>query len=123
MKEVIMKKIFNIFVSGLMLGSTVLLILIGNVEGSEYDTGKKIFDNNCQICHGIKGNGKGPAASSFSPGPVDFTNEKFWQGNVDQKITDAIENGVGVMPAFSDIDTDQIKSIIDYMSHSFKPHG
>ena len=116
-----MKKFFNLFISGLIVGST--LLFIGNAKGGEYDLGKKLFDNNCQICHGIKGDGNGPAAASFSPGPVDFTKENFWQGNVDQKITDAIKNGVGVMPAFNDIDPDQIKAIIDYMSHTFKPQG
>jgi mono/diheme cytochrome c family protein len=116
-----MEKIFRLFVSGLIAGSAVLLI--GNAEGGEYDLGKELFSNKCQICHGLNGDGNGPAAASFSPGPADFTNKKFWQGNVDQKITDAIQNGVGVMPAFVNINTDQIRAIIDYMSHTFKPQG
>jgi mono/diheme cytochrome c family protein len=116
-----MKKIFKLVVSGLIAGSAVLLI--GNAEGAESDSGKQLFDNKCQICHGVNGDGNGPAAASFSPGPADFTNKKFWQGNVEQKITNAIENGVGVMPAFTNINPDQIKAIIDYMSHNFKPRG
>ena len=116
-----MKKLLNFFVSGLMVGST--LFFIGIAKGDEDNLGKKLFDNNCQMCHGIKGDGKGPAASSFSPGPADFTREDFWQGNVDQKIADAITNGAGVMPAFSNIDPDQIKEIIDYMSQTFRPRG
>ena len=114
-----MKKFFTLFVSVLIAGST--LLFTGHAEGNEDNLGKKLFDNNCQMCHGIKGDGNGPAASSFSPGPADFTRKDFWQDNVDQKIADAIKNGVGVMPAFSKIDSDQIKAITDYMSHTFKP--
>ncbi len=91
-----------------------------NAGKTEYNQGKKLYSKNCEICHGMKGDGNGPASASFSPRPADFTSPKFWQNNVDQKITDAIENGKGVMPSF-DLKSDQIKAIIDYMSHSFKP--
>jgi mono/diheme cytochrome c family protein len=118
-KEVNMKKIFNFVVGTLIAGSTILLI--ANVQGAESDPGKELYNKNCQICHGIKGDGNGPAAASFSPSPADFTKKDFWKDNADQKITDAIENGVGDMPSFSDIKPEQIKEIIDYMSHTFKP--
>jgi mono/diheme cytochrome c family protein len=116
-----MKKIFNLVFSALIAGSTILLI--ANVQGAESDPGKELYSKNCQICHGVKGDGDGPAASSFSPGPADFTKKAFWQGNADKKITDVIENGVGIMPSFSNLKAEQIKEIIDYMEHTFKPHN
>jgi len=117
-----MNKILYIAIGILLITAALLVgtILVGISSGSEQDKGKELYDKNCEICHGIKGDGNGPAAASFSPGPRDFTDPKFWQNNVDQKITDAVENGVGVMPA-SDLNGDQIKAIIDYMSRSFKP--
>jgi mono/diheme cytochrome c family protein len=121
MKEVNMKKIFNLVVGSLIAVSTILLI--ANVQGAESDSGKELYNNSCQICHGIKGDGNGPAAASFSPGPADFTKKDFWQGNADKKITDAIENGVGNMPSFSNLKAEQIKEIIDYMEHNFKPQN
>lgn len=118
-----MKKIPIYGIGGIFFITAILLVgisWVGISSGSEENKGKELYDKNCEICHGIKGDGNGPAAASFSPGPRDFTDPKFWQNNVDQKITDAVENGVGVMPA-SDLNGDQIKAIIDYMSRSFKP--
>jgi mono/diheme cytochrome c family protein len=118
-----MKKIPVYVIGGIFLITAILLVgisWVGMSSGSEQDKGKELYDKNCEMCHGIKGDGNGPAAASFNPRPRDFTDPKFWQNNVDQEITNAIENGVGVMPA-SDLNGDQIKAIIDYMSSSFKP--
>jgi hypothetical protein len=51
--------------------------------------------------------------------PVDFTNSKFWQVDFEKKIEDTIKKGKEMMPAF-DLETDEIKVIIWYMSHTFK---
>jgi cytochrome c oxidase cbb3-type subunit 2 len=37
--------------------------------------GKEIFLQRCTGCHGLKGNGKGPAATWLSPPPADFTDK------------------------------------------------
>ncbi len=39
--------------------------------------GKKIFENNCAICHGIKGNGDGPMARQFDPSPAVLSDPKL----------------------------------------------
>jgi high-affinity iron transporter len=39
--------------------------------------GKKIFENNCSVCHGIKGNGDGPMAKQFDPSPAVLSNPKL----------------------------------------------
>jgi mono/diheme cytochrome c family protein len=101
------------------------LFLVLAVGGRPYpaaaqsDRGKGIFEDRCAICHGSDGKGNGPAASSLSPSPTDFTNPGFWQGDVNAKITDTIENGKGPMPPV-DLDSSQIKAVIDYMSQAFK---
>jgi mono/diheme cytochrome c family protein len=97
-----------------------IILWIGICAGNDEDKGKTLYTNKCEICHGAKGDGNGPAASSFSPKPKDFNDPKFWQDNPDKKITDAIENGFGAMPAF-ELNSDQIKEIIDYMSLTFRP--
>jgi len=88
-------------------------------ESAEYEPGKRLYNNRCQICHGMEGNGKRPAAASFSPRPTDFTNPAFWKDNVNKKIADSIQKGYGMMPAF-DLKPDQVNEIIRYMSHAFK---
>ena len=92
----------------------------GVSAGSEEDTGKKLYTSKCQICHGVKGDGKGSAAAYLNVQPADFTSPKFWETHDDKQISDAIVNGRGEMPAF-DLKPDNTKAITDYIVHAFKP--
>ncbi len=60
-------------------------------------TGKKLYETNCASCHGVKGEGKGPAAAALTPHPVDFAQPlKDWpntKGNP-EKVFDVISNGI-----------------------------
>ncbi len=105
------------------LVSSMLIVAVLSAAiafGDESDKGKALYDEKCMICHGANGKGDGPAAAALSPPPNDFNRSEFWnQKNVDQLITNQVKNGQGAMPAFK-LSDDEIKSIIDYMSHSFK---
>jgi mono/diheme cytochrome c family protein len=94
-------------------------ILAKSSEGNEYEKGKALYEDKCQFCHGIRGDGKGPAAEPLLGHPVDFTDSKFWQEGVEKEIEGTIENGKEMMPAFN-LEPDQIKAVIQYMSHTFK---
>jgi mono/diheme cytochrome c family protein len=116
-----MKKMIAFFAAGMVLGLGFMAWNVKGIEASEYQRGKDIYENKCQICHGVKGDGNGPAGAALSPKPVDFTSPKFWQQkNVDKLITDTVENGHGMMPSF-DLKPGEIKDIIDYLAHTFKP--
>lgn len=39
--------------------------------------GKKIFEINCSVCHGLKGDGDGPMANQFDPSPAVLSNPKL----------------------------------------------
>ena len=39
--------------------------------------GKEIYTQKCAVCHGEKGDGKGPAATGLKPKPGDFTDKKM----------------------------------------------
>jgi mono/diheme cytochrome c family protein len=113
-----MRKGFAFAIIGFLLGAA--LFSTQTAKADEYAEGKKLFGEKCQICHGVKGDGNGPAASALSPKPANFTDPKFWQGDVDKKMTETIEHGHGMMPAF-ELEPSEIKAIIDYVSHTFKP--
>jgi mono/diheme cytochrome c family protein len=113
-----MKKILVWVPAGMLSGPG--LLLAKSAGGGEYDKGKRLYGDKCQLCHGKKGDGKGPAAASLNPRPTDFTRPEFWeQSTVEKIITDTIREGHGPMPAF-ELKPDEIKAIIDYMSHTFK---
>jgi len=103
--------------AGMFLGAA--LFLTKTAKADEYAQGKKLYSDKCQICHGVKGDGNGPAGVTLSPHPADFSTPSFWQGDVDKKIADTVRNGHGPMPAFN-LKPDEIKAIIEYMSHTFK---
>ena len=109
----------KLFVSGL-IGMFAILLLwsAGGARGSEYDRGKNLYEQKCQICHGANGRGDGPAAAALSPSPANFTDPQFWQNSTGKKIEDTVRNGKGAMPAFS-LNEDEIKALMDYMGHAF----
>ena len=112
-----MKKFFPLIIGGILLG------IAGNqgdcLAASEYDQGENVFKTKCIFCHGETGMGNGPAASSFGHPPANLTADKFWKGNAEKKITDAVTKGYGSMPMM-ELGPDQIKGLIFYMSHTFK---
>ncbi len=112
-----MKRILGCAIVALFLGAAPLLAK--SSKGNEYDKGETLYKNKCQFCHGIRGDGKGPAAEPLLGHPVDFTNSKFWQGDGEKNIEDTIKNGKEMMPAFN-LEPGEIKAIISYMSHTFK---
>lgn len=89
------------------------------VWGSDYELGKKIYEEKCLFCHGSNGNGNGPAAPSLSTKPADFNHPTFWQQYDEKKMTDVIRNGRNMMPAF-DLKPDQVKAVIDYITRTYK---
>ena len=92
-------------------------------RGADLDQGKNLYSQKCAICHGHNGAGDGPAAASLTPQPSNFTKAGFWhRKNIDQIISTTILKGHGPMPPFH-MNATQLKALIDYMKHSFKPAG
>jgi cytochrome c6 len=111
------KNVWCILCAGVLAFFTIVLAEAQISAAS--DSGKKLFDDKCALCHGRNGKGDGPAGAALSPRPADFTSPKFWQNITDKKIADTIRNGHGVMPGFN-LSDDQIQAIIDYLKQSFK---
>lgn len=110
------------FLLFILLGGAVLLPKVA-VPADQVQEGEGLYKDKCVLCHGLKGNGEGPAGAGFSPPPADFTKPEFWQKkDVDQFIAKTVKNGHPPMPAFN-LPEGEIQAIIDYMSHAFKPQS
>jgi mono/diheme cytochrome c family protein len=109
---------------GLIIGSAllifgILLTFTAIVKSDEYGAGETLFKKNCQFCHHLKGDDNYPSAYYMQFRPKDFTDPDSWKGLDEQKITQVIQKGKGVMPAIN-LKPDEIKAIIDYMTHKLK---
>ena len=94
-------------------------VIAQSSKANDYEKGKAIYKNKCQFCHGIMGDGKGPASEPLLGHPEDFTDSKFWKDDVPKKIDETIHKGKQMMPAF-DLEPGQIKAITVYITGTYK---
>jgi mono/diheme cytochrome c family protein len=82
--------------------------------------GKEIYEKKCVLCHGIKGDGKGPASAGLNPKPTNFRDshgEKMTDGEHFWKIT----TGKGGMPSFAkDLTEEERWHVINYINTFMK---
>jgi mono/diheme cytochrome c family protein len=109
-----MRKIMVWAMAGMFLGAGIF----GVASGARAQDGKAIYTDKCMPCHGEKGNGKGPMASTFDPKPGNFGDGKFCQGDVSKKIADAITNGKNQMVPVN-LKPDEIKAVTEYIKKTF----
>jgi mono/diheme cytochrome c family protein len=57
--------------------------------------GKTVYNGKggCVTCHGIDGDGKGPAAASMNPSPRNFQHHGFWRHRTEGEVFWAIKYG------------------------------
>ncbi len=110
-----MRKIVVWAMVGLFLAAGLLV----TPSGSWAQDGKAIFSAKCEACHGEKGDGKGPLAKTFDPKPGNFSDPKFWQGDVSKKIADSVTKGKNQMVPVK-LNPDEIKAVTEYMTKTFK---
>lgn len=60
------------------------------------------FQTNCVPCHGKAGAGDGPAASSVTPKPANFTDPKMMGQATDGELFWKMSTGRGPMPSWKD---------------------
>jgi mono/diheme cytochrome c family protein len=84
------------------------------------EKGKEIYEKKCALCHGAKGDGKGPAGTGLSPKPTNFKDshgEKMTDGEHFWKITTAR----GPMPPFEkDLTAEERWHVINYINTFIK---
>ncbi len=80
---------------------------------------KATYGVNCAMCHGADGHGDSPVAAYFRAAgvvpPVDFASPRV-RGRSDGQLYWLVTNGIGNMPPFRDLLTDeQVWSLVDYI--------
>ncbi len=82
--------------------------------------GKEIYEKKCALCHGVKGDGKGPASAGLNPKPTNFKDshaEEMTDGEHFWKIT----TGKGGMPSYEkDLSADERWHVVNYINTFMK---
>ena len=82
--------------------------------------GKEIYEKKCALCHGARGDGKGPVSAGLNPRPTNFKDshgEKMSDGEHFWKIT----TGKGGMPSFeNDLTEEERWHVINYVNTFMK---
>jgi cytochrome c oxidase cbb3-type subunit 2 len=70
----------------LVLALVIAIAPIASLAAGDLAAGKKVFADNCALCHGEKGLGDGPGAANYPVRPRDFTKGEFkYDANKDGK--------------------------------------
>ncbi|MGD0963779.1 MAG: cytochrome c [Candidatus Acidiferrales bacterium] len=64
--------------------------------------GQETFKENCEVCHGPKGDGAGPTAKTLTIKPANFTDAKLMAAETDGSLFWKMSKGRGAMPSWED---------------------
>ena len=98
--------------------------LIGDPKGIDLAKGQAVYQERCVQCHGISGDGDGPAAKFLYPRPRDyrkglfkFTSTPYGLRPLRSDLERTIQAGVRgtSMPAFNLLPKDELQAVLDYV--------
>lgn len=95
--------------------TSVMLTSLSAMAAGDAKAGKKVFETNCAMCHGLKGKGDGAASAALNPKPRNFIEAKFKYGSDDASLAKTIANGKGPMPPWKAVLNK--KQIDDVVAH------
>src|SRR6266576_227821 len=82
--------------------------------------GKALFAATCASCHGVTGEGNGPAAGALAPAPTNFHLKK----PTEERAWDVLENGVpgAAMPPWRDqLSADERHALVEFVRSLYDP--
>ncbi|MDH5717974.1 MAG: cytochrome c [Spirochaetia bacterium] len=87
--------------------------------GAPQEPGKVVFDTTCMPCHGLTGEGDGPAGKNLNPKPRNFKTEPFKYGESLAAVTKTIAEGSPKAPTMvpfkNTLTPEQIDAVAKYV--------
>ncbi len=93
-----------------------------NPPPAEIQLGKKIYEDRCKVCHGVRGDSDAFAASVLSPPPRNFTAEAAKKELSEKRmILSATEGrpGTAMMPWKNILSEREIRAVVSYIRREF----
>jgi mono/diheme cytochrome c family protein len=98
----------------------------------ELSAAKHLYDEQCAVCHGVNGDGKGPRGPEMAQrlwswsrgeGPGIFTDINYIVQRNPSELSNVILDGYGLMPRYrGKLTTQQINGLVDYVYTFFYKH-
>ena len=113
-----LKVITMAFISVFFVVFTFAMFATDSMAAGDAAKGEKIFKANCVVCHGDKGDGKGPAAAGMTPPPRNFTSATDMKGIDNARLHKSIVEGrpgtpmVGFGKTLKPVDIDDVIAYI-----------
>lgn len=95
-----------------------------SLDFSRYMEGKYVFERNCTVCHGVRGDGAGEMAANLSPRPrsfregmFKFRTTPFGALPTEEDLRHTIKHGLSgtAMGMFSQLSEEDITAVIEYV--------
>lgn len=105
---------------------SLLLLCVASAASAkgEEENGNKVYHKYCVVCHGVKGDGNGPAGKALRPKPGNFTKGVFKQGCSLAELVKTISEGVPKSPMVGfqkSLKKPQIRAVALYILKTFVP--
>lgn len=107
---------------GVWLIAALFLIAAAPKSSADLETGKKVYINICQVCHGERGDGKTFVANALNPPPRNFTSETSRKELSRARMIRSITNGrpgTAMMPWKSRLGAGDIHAVVDFIRYEF----
>jgi high-affinity iron transporter len=79
--------------------------------------GRALFEKNCVLCHGLRGDGHGRRSTGLSPRPPDFTSPQWRARTTPRRVFFVIREGVRgtAMPSWKWLGEDDAWDLVSYV--------
>ncbi len=118
------RKVVGLAILAAAVVAPVALSDPGSTDFARYAQGKLVFERNCVVCHGLKGDGNGelapglnPRPRSFREGMFKFRSTPFGKQPADADLRHTIRTGLSgtAMGMFADLSEDDVTCVIAYV--------
>jgi mono/diheme cytochrome c family protein len=100
------------------------LLGAGSADTADLQLGQQVYERYCQQCHGVSGDGAGPAAAYLDPRPRDyrrgifkFTSTPYGNKPRREDLVRTVTRGIPgtSMPSFARLPKRELEAVIDYV--------
>jgi mono/diheme cytochrome c family protein len=106
------------YLAGILLLPVWLVAASHEAPRPDLETGKRIYQERCKVCHGSQGDGKSFAANALNPPPKNFTSSQSKKQLNQKRMLKSATNGrpkTAMMPWKDVLTAEEIRAVVHYI--------